>query len=66
MPFLRRVVPVIDADVLAQGMIEAVLNGGSGSIAGWKGKGESGDEGTFGNDESARLAGGSALSERKS
>lgn len=47
---------LIKTDVLATGMIEAVLRGASGEIAGWEGKGARGDRGVFENDEIKRLA----------
>ncbi|KAK4705683.1 hypothetical protein P7C70_g518, partial [Phenoliferia sp. Uapishka_3] len=46
----------IDANVLAQGMMEAIFRGGSGVIPGWEEKGKEGDFGAFGNLEIAKLA----------
>lgn len=51
---------VTDAPVLARAMIEAALRGGSGSIAGWEGKGQVGNEGVFENAEIKQLASESA------
>ena len=48
---------VIDASVLARGMIEAALKGASGEIKGWEGKGQAGNEGVFANEEIKALAG---------
>ncbi|GAA5902897.1 hypothetical protein JCM6882_009155 [Rhodosporidiobolus microsporus] len=53
---------MIKTDVLARGMIEACLKGSSGRIEGWPGKGESGNEGVFANQEIKRLAEGKAAS----
>lgn len=52
---------VVETDVLAGAMIDAVLKGGSGKIPGWEEKGGLGDEATFDNDEIIKLARGSAL-----
>lgn len=46
----------ISSEELAKGMIEVVVNGGRGTLEGWEGKGEAGNEGTFGNEEIKRLA----------
>lgn len=48
-------------DVLAQGMIEAVLRGGSGEIEGWKGKGLLGNQNAFESGEINMLAKDSVL-----
>lgn len=67
-PFIRGVVDkalgAIDTDVLALGMVEAVLKGSSGVIPGWEGKGKAGDAGTFNNTEIIKLAKGSLLAPR--
>ncbi|KAL8286791.1 hypothetical protein RQP46_004319 [Phenoliferia psychrophenolica] len=65
-PFVRpliNLVGVVETDVLAGAMIDAVLKGGSGTIPGWEGKGGLGDEETFDNEEIIRLARGSALAQ---
>ncbi|MCJ1238653.1 hypothetical protein MMC14_006644 [Varicellaria rhodocarpa] len=54
-PFMKAY--VIDASVLARGMIEAALKGASGEIKGWEGKGQAGNEGVFANEEIKALAG---------
>lgn len=47
---------LINTDVLATGMIEAAINGASGEIKGWPGKGLVGNEGVFSNEEIKELA----------
>lgn len=61
-PIFSVVLPqyLISSDTLATGMIRAVVNGASGTIAGWEGKGERGDAGVFENEEIKRLADGKA------
>ncbi|KAM0753475.1 nucleoside-diphosphate-sugar epimerase [Meredithblackwellia eburnea MCA 4105] len=48
---------VVNTDVLAKGMLEVLLKGGSGEVEGWKGKGERGNENTFDTAEIKKLAG---------
>lgn len=59
LPVIGAITPryVIKADVLAKGMLEAVIRGGSGSIDGWEGKGEVGNAGVFTSEEIKKLAG---------
>ncbi|KAL8291632.1 hypothetical protein RQP46_001890 [Phenoliferia psychrophenolica] len=52
---------VIRADVIARAMLQAVLEGGSGAIQGWEGKGKEGNEGTFGIGEMKALGASSVL-----
>ena len=52
---------VIRADVIARAMIEAVLDGASGEISGWPGKGLPGNEHTFGIGEMKELGARSVL-----
>lgn len=56
---------LITADVLALAMLEAAMAGGSGEIAGWPGKGQPGNENTFGIDEMKALGGSSVLAQKK-
>lgn len=47
---------VIKTNVLAQGMLAAVLKGGQGDVPGWPGKGAVGNDGVFDNEEIKKLA----------
>ncbi|KAI5474633.1 nucleoside-diphosphate-sugar epimerase, partial [Pseudohyphozyma bogoriensis] len=64
MKAIRLVAPsmVITTEQLARGMIEAALQGSTGSIPGWEGKGKPGDKGVFDNEEIKVLAKTSPLS----
>lgn len=57
-PLLKRIYPsfVIDSSVLANGMLESIIRGGSGKIEGWEGKGQAGDLNVFNNEEIKQLA----------
>ncbi|GAA5990985.1 hypothetical protein JCM11641_007728 [Rhodosporidiobolus odoratus] len=46
----------VRTDVLAKGLIEVCLKGGTGEVKGWKGRGEVGNEGVFKNEEIKLLA----------
>ena len=48
---------LIEADVLARGMLRVALaGGGPGGVPGWEGKGQAGDAGVFTNDDCKKLA----------
>lgn len=57
-PIFRRLAPsfVINADVLARGLLEVALRGSSGEVEGWEGKGGVGNEGVFTSEEIKVLA----------
>lgn len=58
---MRRILPnmMISTDLLAQSMIRVALEGKSGAVKGWPGKGGLGDESVFDRTEIPRLAAGS-------
>ncbi|KAK4700247.1 hypothetical protein P7C70_g6001, partial [Phenoliferia sp. Uapishka_3] len=56
---------VIDDDVISNAMIQAALQGGSGEIEGWEGKGKPGNEGAFGIGEMKLLAAESVLAKKE-
>lgn len=52
---------IIDADVLARGLLETVIKGSKGTIENWEGKGQAGNAGVWTNEEIKALARGSEL-----
>lgn len=62
-PLLRMVMPsfIINTDVLARGLIEVAVNGSSGEMKGWEGKGKVGNSGVFTNEEIKLVAASSPI-----